>query len=547
ILALLTGAGLVGLRSREGILRFVDVKFFAEQHASWEFLGQLAKEFRLSSTTAELARDIANGIDRALHLETVAVLVHSRKTGRLVDPAEQCQPFDPTSELGKLASANHAPLETDLTDPNTPLKSLPEEDRYWIADNRFRLLVPLSSMDGSLLGLIGLGERRSGSPFLAEDLKLLDTLADSAAIKLELLLMHENELPDQRPPTLPANPDEHLRPARECVRCGTALSPEALSCGRCDRPTELQEARVPYILPGRLRFQRRIGSGGMGIVYLAMDLKLGTTRAVKTLRRVSPEDSVRLQAEARIAAAVTHPNLATVYGIESWRGTPMLILEHLPNGTLLQRLSRKPLGLSETLRLGLAITGAVERLHDHGILHRDIKPSNIGFAQDETPKLMDFGIARVQVDPRRDGGSDRRSLPADAAATPTILWTRRGPSRASQKLIGTVSYLPPEAFRKGFEADPSTDLWALCLVLYECLTGEQVFTGDEIGKIIQDIRKGVPPLEEIWREAELPLCQFFERNLASDRARRAPTASALMRELQRLSSSLQADDRQAVN
>ena len=156
------------------------------------------------------------------------------------------------------------------------------------------------------------------------------------------------------------------------------------------------------MLPGKFRFERRIGTGGMGVVYRGIDLSLGRAVAVKTLRRVSPEDAMRLRREARTAAAVSHPHLAPVYGMETWQGTPMLVMELLEGGTLTQRIEKGRLEAAETVELGIAMAEALEHLHASDILHRDIKPSNIGYTRDGTPKLMDFGIARVMFDLRRD-------------------------------------------------------------------------------------------------------------------------------------------------
>ena len=152
---------------------------------------------------------------------------------------------------------------------------------------------------------------------------------------------------------------------------------------------------APHTLRGVYRFDRRLGSGGMGVVYLARDLNLDRPVAIKTLPSVTPEQAARLRVEARAMAAVHHPNLAVIHGVETWQGTPFLIQEFLPGGTLSDRLRGGPLAIDAALRLCGTIAEALDQLHSAGIIHRDVKPSNIGFTDRDVPKLFDFGLAKL--------------------------------------------------------------------------------------------------------------------------------------------------------
>jgi serine/threonine protein kinase len=287
---------------------------------------------------------------------------------------------------------------------------------------------------------------------------------------------------------------------------------------------------VPYVLPGKFRFERRIGTGGMGVVYRGTDLSLGRPVAVKTLRRVSPEDAMRLRREARTAAAVSHPHLAPVYGMETWQGTPMLVMELLEGGTLTQRIEKRRLDAAETLALGIAMAEALEHLHASDILHRDIKPSNIGYTKDGVPKLMDFGIARVMFDLRRD---EAVPSPADlerdsARLPPTAAWKHTlTPESASQQLVGTLAYLSPEALT-GEPADTSFDLWSLAIVLYECLLGRKVFSGGDLHQLMSRIRHGrVPDFSQACPEHDALLGDFFRSALHKTITRRPASAREL--------------------
>jgi serine/threonine-protein kinase len=324
--------------------------------------------------------------------------------------------------------------------------------------------------------------------------------------------------------------------AKECPSCGTLHAPYTVFCSNCSH--RLEVSHVPYVLPGKFRFERRIGTGGMGVVYRGFDLALGRAVAVKTLRRVSPEDAMRLRREARTAAAVTHLHLASVYGMETWHGTPILILELLEGGTLGQRIEAQGrLSPLEMVELGIAMASALAHLHASDILHRDLKPSNIGYAKDGIPKLMDFGIARVMFDLRRD--TDTTSIDDlesnSSILPPTSIWHQSSTTVTfSRQLVGTLSYLSPEALN-GRPADVSFDLWGLAIVLYECLLGRKVFSGGDVRQTMNRIRSGrVPDFSQVLPEYDEALGDFFRAALHKNPARRPATALELKQQLESL-------------
>jgi hypothetical protein len=531
-----SGLGIAALSYRRALLDWIDRRFFREQYDARHILTMLVERIRAIREGADLARLIAREIDLALHLESIALLILDARTGMLRDPLDRARRLDASSPLASLVSGGSEPLANDPEDARSPLARLPDKDRHWLADNGFHLLVPILGRDGSLLGMVGLGEKKSGLPFLKEDRQLLHAIASSAAWVLELD-QSRTATPRTAGSRLPAFAEPQLgeplpvtEAAKECAACGILYQPFTVFCGTCSR--RLDGSRVPFVLPGKFRFERRLGLGGMGVVYAGTDLALGRPVAVKTLRRVSPEDAMRLRREARTAAAVSHPHLASIYGIETWQGTPMLILELLEGGTLAQRIERVRLAQPAAIELGIAMAEALAQLHAGDILHRDIKPSNIGYTRDGVPKLMDFGIARVMFDLRRDSRSEAAGSADDAGALlpPTSIWNQTATSLdMSRQLAGTLSYLSPEALN-GQRADASFDLWSLAIVLYESLLGRKVFGTGDVRQIMTRIRLGrVPDFAQVCPEYDGALGHFFRAALHRSVSRRPATALELKR------------------
>ena len=156
-------------------------------------------------------------------------------------------------------------------------------------------------------------------------------------------------------------------------------------------------------------------------------------------------------------AAVAHPAIAQIHGLETWHGRPLLVVEFLQGGTLAARLDRGPLPGAEAVGVVLTLAEALTALHDAGYVHGDVKPSNIGFASDGAPKLLDFGLARLTHDHDRPAG-------------------------------GTLSYMSPEVLG-GERAGEADDVWSLCVVLYEMVAGRRPFIGDGADEVAARIRR----------------------------------------------------------
>src|SRR5882724_2565237 len=534
-----TVAGFAALRYRGRLLESIDRRFFREQYDARRILTRVVQRIRETHEVRDIADLLCRRSSDLLHLQSIAMLIEDPRSGNLVDPRSRARKLDASAELVKRIAGASDPLPIDLDQPGSGLAKLPEADRHWLTDAGFRLLVPVWARDGSLLGLIGLGEKKSGLPFLKEDRKLLVDIANSAALGLELELKEtwSSRGSDDSLPGFAVEPAAHHHPppenAKECLSCGALYLHYTVLCGNCSR--RLEPSVVPYVLPGRFRFERRLGAGGMGVVYRGTDLGLGRAVAIKTLKRVSPEDAMRLRREARTAAAVSHGHLAGVFGLETWQGTPLLIMELMEGGTLTQRIEKGRLSARATVELGIAMAEALEHLHGADILHRDIKPSNIGYTRDGVPKLMDFGIARVLLDlrPDRPAASDGEEEEESEVLSPTSLWNHSPTSvTLSRQLVGTLSYLSPEALNA--EApNPAFDLWGLAVVLYECILGRKLFAGMDMKQTLQRIRQGrVPDYEQTCPDLDPVLGQFFRGALHRTPGRRPGSAREMKRRLE---------------
>jgi hypothetical protein len=514
LLGLLLGVGTAALYLRMPLMEILDRGFFREQYDGRVVLAALVDSAREIRDPRELARVLAREIDRALHLRSAHTLLLDPTAGVLRSPGDELEPLPMSTRLARRLESEGVPLEVNLQRPAGWLGALPDGERPWLWGAEARLLVPISAADGSLLGVVVLGEKRSELPFTGEDRQLLATIGSSVALWLEHRLLLRVRHGDPAGARLEP-------PASECAGCGAVCAPGTVSCPACGAHTA--EAPVPLMLGDKFRFVQRLGKGGMGVVYRAVDLALDRDVAVKTLPRMNPREARALRREARVMAAVSHPNLALIFGAESWSGAPLLVVEYLPGGTLAERIARGPLPVDEALCVAAALVAALERLHGAGILHRDIKPSNIGYAGDGTVKLLDFGVARVMEVARQEEPRRRRS----PAATGVSLGT--GPT-AGGEWQGTLLYLSPEAVR-GESPDPSLDLWALCMVIYESLLGKHPLAGDAPQRLILRLYDGEIPDPGAFPQLPLRVQAFLRDAFHPDRHRRPSSARELAQRL----------------
>ena len=377
-------------------------------------------------------------------------------------------------------------------DATSVFELLPPDEAAWVLDTGADAIVAVIGPGAEVIGVLVVGRRFDDRIVRSVDVPFLEALA--AATGLGMARMRSQRVP--------AAGSRDGPPARECPQCGclaAAAAARGCACG-----SEYVETQVPEVLTGKYRLTRRLGSGGMAAVYAARDTQLQRDVAIKSLPGISVAQLMALRSEAWTMATVAHPALAQIYGIESWRGRPFLVVEFLAGGTLADRLRRGPIAPPHAVAITAALAEALAALHEARYLHRDIKPGNIAFTSDGSPKLLDFGLAGAMDDAAMVGG--------------------------------TLHYASPEVL-SGRPADEADDVWSLCVVLYEMVSGRHPFAAAGVDEVTDRIFRQrmdiqVPP----GAAAQPPpaAAGLAASILTAERPSRPATARAFADELERI-------------
>jgi serine/threonine protein kinase len=243
----------------------------------------------------------------------------------------------------------------------------------------------------------------------------------------------------------------------------------------------------------------------MGEVYRAKDQKLGREVAIKVLPEEFAKDAdrvARFQREARLLASLNHPNIAAIYGLEESSGTHFLVLELIEGDTLADRFKRGAIPVEEALKLALQIAEALEAAHEKGVIHRDLKPANIKVTSDGKVKVLDFGLAKAFAGEHEDVNLSHSPTLSEAATMQGVI-------------LGTAAYMSPEQAR-GKSLDKRTDIWAFGCVLYEMLTGQAVFQGEDVTEILAAVVKSAVNLDLLPANIHPRVREVLSRCLQKD-------------------------------
>jgi serine/threonine protein kinase len=251
----------------------------------------------------------------------------------------------------------------------------------------------------------------------------------------------------------------------------------------------------------------KIGEGGMGEVYQARDTTLDRDVALKVLPEAftsDPDRLVRFEREAKVLASLNHPNIGGIYGLEQTDDTRALVLELVEGPTLAERIAQGPIPVSEATGIATQIAEALGAAHAQGVIHRDLKPANVKVRPDGTVKVLDFGLAKA---------FQAKTAESSASLSPTISLTAAATQMGM--VIGTAAYMAPEQ-AGGKPVDKRADVWALGVVLYEMLTGQRPFAGDDVSKTLAHVIAIDPDWDALPDTVPPVLGAFLRRCLAKD-------------------------------
>lgn len=487
VIYLALGAGALALHlKRKSWIDGLDRRFFRERYDVYRLLGGVAEDVRGSASFDEAARRVTARIDAAFHPRSASIMVRAVgapvfRSAASIDDAPP--PVPAGARFPTLGSVFGKPLEN--AEGGWLQQQLPRAEVAFLRLAHVEWLFPVSLPGTGKEAFLLLGPKRSEEPYSREDRQLLEVVTASLGL-----------LVDRPGPSGCA----------ECPTCGSCYDAGPSQCPR--DAAALLVSPYSRTIAGRYRFERRLGSGGMGVVYEALDGELNRPVAVKVIRPellASPDMLARFRREATLAARLSHPAVVTIYdfGVAD-DGRAYLVMELLRGRTLREEMSeRGALDAGAVLEILRPVCGAVAIAHDNGLIHRDLKPENVFLVRSGerwTAKVLDFGLAK----------------PLERGAAGMMESTFPG------ALFGTPAYMSPEQ-RRGDAPAESWDTWALAVVAFEMLTGLRPCAQpeDRRSEGSEDCRV-VPWLEASALSA--PVRAFFEQALGSDCSRRPASA-----------------------
>ncbi len=492
----LIAASAITFAYRERARQWLDQRFFREEYDARKILLSLASRVRFETDPADLAAMVVGQLDEALHPLMVAILVSGIDEGRLTPVTVLHGSAEPLPLDGGLVSMlrwSDEPLEIAASDPRSPARRLPPEEREWLDCTGAVLLVPVLGQDRALIAMIALGERRSEEAYTGEDRQLLASIAAQMGLGFDVARLRRRTGTGGSS----ASADTRLspppvEPMTECPRCGRCEEAGVRVCpadGTQMRPVP----SVPRTVDNKYRIEQLLGRGGMGAVYRARDMRLDRLVALKVVRAEllgDPEARRRFRREAQIVARLQHPSIVAVYDYGTFPDGGAYLVMELVRGEDLRRVLQRQgrLEIGEAMAILSSVCDAIGAAHREGILHRDLKPENILLPAGGMPaKVLDFGVAKLIGEERVaiDGAGDEAHTAATEAQTALT---------AAGMIVGTPAYMAPEQF-KALPPDARTDVFSLAVIAYEMFSGALPFGRGTLADVVLAQARGVPPLQ----------------------------------------------------
>jgi hypothetical protein len=513
----LIAAAALSLRFRGSLARGIDRRFFREAYDEEQVLLSLVDDIRARDSLTDLSRLVSDRIGATLHPERL-YLVYRSLEGR--DFALEYSSGGGSSGLRipedaalvLVMEARAAALEPGAEDA-----ALPADEREWLSRLAVRLVVPMLTAEGRLVGLILLGDKKSEVPYGAEDRRLLQAVAAQIAILYENTALKRRVAREEqsRREVLSRLARDEVNVVKECPQCGTCCDGVVETCPADGSPLVLT-IPVERTVVDKYRLERVLGTGGMGAVYEATDLRLGRRVALKILLARNfgnPGALRRFEREAQAAARLRHPNIVTVhdYGTLGTEGA-YLVMELLKGTTLRSELDRVgSLHPSVAAEWFDQILDGVAAAHAAGVIHRDLKPDNVIVTRDpqgrDVLKILDFGLAKLSFGEPPDPKS--LTLPGT--------------------VLGTLRYMSPEQL-SGEPTDERSDVFSIGVLVAEALVGRHPFQAPTTAAMVTGILQD--PFHVEGDSAELrELDRVLQLCLAKDREDRYPSVVDVRREL----------------
>jgi hypothetical protein len=509
-----------GLRYRSGLRDAIDRKFFRESYSQERILAGLVSTMTQADSLRSLCSAVTSELEAALHPEHAHLYIYEKhemtlahsSVGRpaLSSLPAHCEAFDLLAKLGT------AVTWTDFQQQHA--------ERYWkpLKPLEAELLVPILSSAHKLVGLIALGAKKSEEPYTTRDRKLLDSVAAQIGVLQENLSLRSmvNIQKTTEREVLARLGGQQIDLVKECPKCGRCFSAATSVC-ESDGVELVLSVPVEHTIDGRYRLDRLLGRGGMGAVYVALDLRLNRAVALKVMKGGlfgNPGAVRRFSREAQAAARLNHPNIVRIFDFGSLVGDGAYqVLELVPGRSWRAALADAGQWSPQfAMPLFRDVLDGLACAHNAGIIHRDLKPENILLAPADssdssalTARILDFGLAKVRAEETVEGASV----------------TRPG------TVVGTYGYMSPEQFSGG-DVDSRSDIYSFGVILLETLTGALPLKAFNIHEQIQQFLRirfehaGVT-------SASLALRDVIAKTVAPDRRERYSSALELSAELAR--------------